>query len=142
MARDVTVRDGTSEKYWYTIAAYLAVAIIAILYSANTILSEGQPSVQAVALAVPLLAVTFGGLIIYPALFKDSAYIRDTRKTWNPKWWYYILFGLGIPAGLYAFTSGIGASAAFPTAVLSHALTAPITAAYYLYQRHKFLGVP
>lgn len=141
---DVTVRKGTSEKYWYTLAGYSAVAILGIIYNIVVIAqSGGDAQTVGIMSGFAFLAVSGLGVLIYPALFKDSAYLRGTRQRWKPKWWNYIGVGLGIPAAVAVVVSLFThAGLAFSAAIMIHALTAPGVSIYYLYNRHNRVGIP
>lgn len=142
--RDITVREGTSEKYWYTLAGYIAICILAVFYNVY-IFAQAGGNVQTAGLmsGFSIIAVSGLGLITYPALFKDSAYLRGTNRSWKPKWWYFFGIGLGIPALASAVVPfvGVGFGGGVVGAML-HVLTAPVMAGYYLYKRHKHIGVP
>jgi len=142
--RDVTVREGTSEKYWYTLAGYTAIAILAILYNIY-IFSRSGINVQAAGMmsALSIFGVSAIGLVTYPALFKDSAYLRGTRSGWKPKWWNYLAIGLGIPVLAAIVSSFLGiAIGGGVIGVMVHVITAPVMSGYYLYNRHQMIGVP
>lgn len=144
--QSVTYREGTSKKYWYTIAGYLAVGVLGLLYVIFTWQSASGGSgakMAGMAGGIVLLLFSGGGLVIYPALFKDSAYLRESGSRWSPKWWYYILGGFGTPLATYfALNFGMKSMLAFTGAFLIHAVSATIVAGLYLYRRHKYVGVP
>jgi hypothetical protein len=143
--RNVTIRQGTSEKYWYTLAAYLAVVILGVLYSAYTLTQfsgEGAQIMQGTVIGLVLVAVSLLGLGTYPAMFKDSAYVRSTSR-WAPKWWYYIGGGFLTPVAVFFGASALASGAAAGAlAVIVHAFSASTASAMYLYRRHQNLGVP
>ena len=139
--RDHTVREGTSEKHWYTLAAYLAGVGLGIAYMVVSVVAIDEPVAAAGSLGIGLLVISGGGLVVYPALFKDSAYVRGVRS-WRPRWWYYLLFGLGAPTVVAAAASLIDPGAAVVAALIAHGVSAPLAAGYYLYQRHQIVGVP
>jgi len=87
--RNLTIREGTSEKNWYFLAGYVALGIITVLLTITTIVQGGSYSIGAM-IGLLIMAISVLGLGTYLALFKDAAYIRDTRSRWGPKWWYYI----------------------------------------------------
>lgn len=140
--RDVTIREGTSEKNWYPIAGYLAITIGGTALALFMAVQGASVTSASGLMAIVFLVIVFGGVLVMPALFKDAAYVRDTRRGWRPKWWYYI--GAPFVAGGVAYsvagaidpgTELLGALLVFiPTVFAAHAL--------YLYRRHKFLGVP
>lgn len=147
-SHQVTIREGTSEKYWYTLAAYLAVFGIFVAYFAYMVItiSEAQSSTALVAgsfvLALGLLLLMILALGVYPALFKDSAYVRGSNYRWKPKWWYHISAGFGIPlvVALLGSTADVGSGAALGITIFP--LTTAAIATHYLYRRHEHVGVP
>lgn len=144
--RDVTVRDGTSEKYWYTLAGYVALVLVGLVGSVWTLLQfQSAEATVAGGFTVAIFALVLSGLglVTYPALFKDSAYVRATSRRWEPQWWYYIGFGVGVPILVYAVASVAGAgSVGGVLALYGHAVSAGVMSASYLYQRHQYIGVP
>jgi hypothetical protein len=89
-----------------------------------------------------IILLSLIGLGVYPALFKDSAYLRGTYK-WKPKWWYYVLAGVGTPVALYFGLSAILPSVLAATfAIIGHAVSASGISAVYLYKRHQYVGIP
>lgn len=145
MARssNVTIRDGTSERNWHFLAAYVAMGVFVVGVIAYTF-SQGGSLGGGILSGVMIMLVSVIGLATYPALFRDSAYVRDTRRAWKPKWWYYLLGGLGTPVVFYAIlqTTVTEPGVASVGAIVAHALSASIISALYLYRRHQYLGVP
>lgn len=142
--RDITVREGTSEKYWYTLAGYVAVCIVFSLGIVYALLTVDGTATTAIAATVGIyiFVLSFLGLMVYPALFKDSAYVRAATR-WNPKWWKYITIGIGLPVAVVFVGPLIGDQAgAGAIALMLHPFTAGGVAAHYLYKRHEFVGVP
>lgn len=139
---DVHVRSGFGEKYWMPIAGYITVAIIGLLYTTYMILNASGRAGGLVG-GIWVLIISFGGVVIYPAVFKDAAYLRSTRQRFTPQWWKYILGGL-IPPVLFVFAGPAlgGQDLGVGLAIFAHALSATITGTVYLYRRHKFVGVP
>lgn len=93
--REFTIRKGTSERYWYTNAAYVAIAIFLVLGGiALGVSLQGSDRMVALSgtFALGVFGMTLFGLVTYPTLFKDAAYVRAT-SAWSVKWWYYLLFG-------------------------------------------------
>lgn len=144
---NVTIRSGTGERNWYVLAGYLAFGILGIIYFL-VILQQGfgdSAGSNAAGLfgGVVVLGLSLGGLVIYPALFKDAAYVNDTRRRWSPQWWYYLLGGLGTPLAIYFILAfGMPGTLAFAGAMMTHAVSATVVSAVYLYRRHQYLGVP
>ncbi|MGZ0745747.1 hypothetical protein [Haloparvum sp. AD34] len=138
--RQHTIREGTSEKYWYTLAGYIAVCGITLIAALITGIEAGGEAAGSV-LGGGISIVSILGIVVYPALFKDSAYVRGMGY-WRPKWWKYIGAGLGIPLLVYLLISTAGLFGAPIFAFIVHAITASGTATVYLYQRHKRIGVP
>lgn len=148
MARrnQITVREGTGERNWYPLVGYVVVAILATVYVTVSYLgTESESGVQLLGAiyGVILFLISVGGVVVYPALFKDSAYLRGIRSGWNPKWWRYIAVGAGPPvlfvlggAAVRAGGTGVGA------ALLVHPATAVVVSLVYLYNRHRYVGVP
>lgn len=141
-SRGFTVREGTGEKNWYVIAVYIALTIVLLLYSTWTYYKMGEMGAS-VAFAILFFVLAIGGLVSFGALFKDSAYLRGTAAGWNPKWWYYIGGPVAASIVVYAvheatrYATYSGAMAFFTFAV-----AALVSNAYYLFNRHKKIGVP
>jgi multisubunit Na+/H+ antiporter MnhB subunit len=146
-SNNVVHRNGTSTKYWYTLAGYLAGAILAIGYVIVTFLQmsnePGAGMMAGLGSALVILGISAFGIATYPALFKDSAYLRETNQRWKPKWWYYIGLALGAPIASYFLAKFLlPASESITVAVLIHALSALTMSGVYLYRRHQYVGVP
>ena len=141
MGRNVTIRDGTGEQYWYLLAGYLAIAILIAGANVFAVIQTGSAAAAGGGVAIFLFVLSAGGLLTYPAIFKDAAYLRGTNQ-WPVKWWYYILFGLGVPAVLYGVLLAANVDLAGLVGIGSHGVTAGAGSAHYLYQRHKIVGVP
>lgn len=141
-SQGITVREGTGERHWYFIAGYVAIAFVGVLYSLYAAMEFGG-EVGGMTLGILFIVLAFGGLASFIALFKDSAYLRGTRAGWAPKWWHYI----GIPVGIAvvsffsvnAITTGDIAGA---FALTLFGLAALVGNTWYLYSRHKYVGVP
>lgn len=107
---------------------------------------SGSPQatfLSATVLVMVIAVLSFLGLIVYPAIFRDSAYLRGTRGGWRPKWWNYTLGGIGVP--IVVFFGGavfLSTSEGLMFAFLLHSISAPAASVHYLYKRHKFVGVP
>jgi len=136
-----TIRKGTGEKYWYVLAGYLAVGILVLGANVVALIQTRNPAIIGGTIATLLFVLSAGGLITYPALFKDAAYLRGTGS-WQVRWWRYMLFGLGIPFVLFAGLSLGEIDAAALVGLGSHGFTAAAGSAHYLYQRHHRVGVP
>ncbi|WP_435359308.1 hypothetical protein [Haloarchaeobius sp. DFWS5] len=140
----VTVREGTGEKYWYTLAGHAAGTILAAAYIAWVLSGSPNSSVAGMFSGVIMLGLAVVSLSIYPALFKDSAYLRGTRARWKPEWWKYMAGGLGAPLVVYfAGKAAIwGADVAFAFAVFAFVASSFAVSVSYLYNRHQYVGVP
>jgi len=88
--------------------------------------------------------VPIGSFGTYITLFQDSAYIRDTRSRWSPRWWYYIGGAVAAPVAVYFVSNQVLDSlvAVGTLVMLVHVLSASLMSAVYLYQRHQHIGVP
>ncbi len=141
--RNLTIREGTSEKNWYFLAGYVALGIITVLLTITTIVQGGSYSIGAM-IGLLIMAISVLGLGTYLALFKDAAYIRDTRSRWGPKWWYYIGGGFGTPFAVYFVATALPQLSGFAgvVALVAHALSASVMSGVYLYRRHQHIGVP
>lgn len=146
---DVTIREGTKETYWYVLAGYGVLAIIELLLILYLILQAAtgasQQSIMAWGATVVLwyFVLSLAGLITYPALFKDAAYLRGVGSYWNPEWWRYLLIGIGPPIALvFVGTVLTSSMEAFAWAAASHGLSAGAMCVLYLYRRHEHYGVP
>lgn len=141
-SRGTTIREGTGERNWYALAGYVAFSVIGLAYIIWNVYQFGA-AVGGIAIAVVLLALAVFALVTFPALFKDSAYLRGTDAGWNPKWWLYLGIPVMIPVGIYItgevfndpFVGGGAAILAFP-------IITAVSNACYLYQRHRYVGVP
>lgn len=142
--RDVTVRDGTSEKHWYGLAGFLALSSVGYLFGIGYIIEFGISDTNFIPggmLGGVNMMVGGSGTVLIIEMFKDSAYVRDTRR-WSPKWWYYG----GVPITVSAIAVGVGwvlggfVGAALCLNVLGPAMF--LSHARYLYDRHRHVGVP
>lgn len=146
-SKTVVHREGTSTKYWYTLAGYFAGALLAIGYFIVTVAQMPKTANSSIVAgftgAIVILGVSLFGLATYPALFKDSVYLRETNQRWQPQWWYYIGLALGTPIALYFVANTFLPSGEAATyALLVHAVSALTMSGVYLYRRHKYIGVP
>jgi hypothetical protein len=144
--RNVTIREGTSEKYWYTLAGYLAVVGLGILYAGGTMVSSFGSSnfetMTGTSVGLVIVGASLLGLVVYPALFKDAAYVRSTSH-WSPKWWYYIAGGFLTPVAVFFVISAASITALGGVlAVIVHGFSASAASGLYLYRRHQHVGVP
>jgi len=147
-SRQVTIREGTSEKHWYTLSGYLAVVTLGFGFSIYTGLNAGvaessPTGLFGTVLGLVVVVAALFGLAVYPAIFKDSAYVKGTRQ-WRPSWTRYLGLGIGVPvvAVLAAPFLGFGPLMGVSLGFLIHSITAPATATLYLYRRHRFVGTP
>lgn len=136
-----TIRQGTSEKHWYLSAGYLAVGILALAPGVMGYLQTGELAAAGSGVVIFTFVLTVGGLVTYPAIFKDAAYLRGTKQ-WQVKWWYYIGFGLGVPVVVYILLTVGNIDDAGVFAILGHGVSAFAANAHYLYSRHQIVGVP
>jgi len=146
-SRGTTIREGTGEKNWYVMAGYVAISIFAIGFIAWSTYQAGAVG-GTVAFTVAILGLSVVSLVTYPAIFRDSAYLRGTAAGWNPKWWFYIGGPILAVVVVYIATEAIGietATTEVSGGVMSIFVLPVATAvsnAYYLYQRHRYVGVP
>jgi hypothetical protein len=138
---NVTIREGTGEKNWYPIAGYSAIAVTGAVYIAFSAMQAGTLAASGAVFVVSILLLV-GSLPVFWSLFKDAAYVRDTRAGWRPRWWYYIGVPFAATFGVYFIVDALtqdlgGAVALFAFIIVS--VTSNLT---YLYRRHTRVGVP
>ena len=99
-------------KWWYGVAACFVVALLALVTPASPL-----PT-----MAVLPLATMFVGMGVLPiVIYKDAVHVRTDSDGWRPN-----------PVNYYLGT--------FFGAIL---LVGPaVVSGYYLYKRHKYVGVP
>lgn len=141
-SRDPTIRSGGEGRYWYLLAGYVGFAGLGILLVLFTTIQLGGV-VGGTVLGLFLIGSAFGGLVAFVSLFMDSRFIRATGDGWSPRWWYY----LGGPLGVALVSFFIGSlrgqpelAAAF--AIILLGIAALVSSVWYLYNRHRFVGVP
>ncbi|GGL69752.1 hypothetical protein [Halocalculus aciditolerans] len=116
-------------RWWYWIGVLVVVTVVEIGLGvllvgavAATLVSQGQPPTGALVVAVPYLVFALAVRVIFPlAVFRDATAVRDADVEWSPEPWNWALVavvGFFVPV--------------FDTAV----------ALYYLYRRHRAVGVP
>jgi hypothetical protein len=146
-SRGTTIREGTGEKNWYLIAAYVASSIIGVGFIAWSTYRVGAMG-GTIAIVVVIIGLSAFALVTLPALFRDSAYLRGTAAGWNPKWWLYtsgpvmttvLIYVLVEAAGIKIGTTEV--SGEFISLFIFPVATT-VSNAYYLYQRHRYVGVP
>lgn len=142
MVRNLTIRRGTKETYWYYLAGYLAIATLGIVYTVWTFLRAPAAS-TAFGAGIFLAFLALGSVVTFPTLFLDSAYIRGARYRWKPRWWLYLGVGSITPIVVYfvvktAFSSDAGVAGL----ALALLLSTYAMSAVYLYNRHDKVGVP
>ena len=138
--RNVTVRDGTSKKYWYTIMGYVAALPLMLIYLAVTMNEFGPAAIMSASIFI--IVLLFLGVASMPALFKDSAYLRESRAHWMPEWWNYIGASVGVPTVVYFGLDAVGVQEAAPFTMIAFLVVTYAASAYYIYNRHRFVGVP
>lgn len=141
-SRNITVREGTSERNWYVLAGHVALSILLTGYVGIMFFETGAFA-AGVTIAVALLVLFVASIAAAGALFRDAAYLRGTTGRWNPDWWYYLGGGFGIPvlAGVATnvlFSGGMG----YGIGMIGIGLCGTAMSTVYLYRRHKFIGVP
>ena len=147
-SRGTTIREGTGEKNWYAIAAYVAFSIVCFGYIVWNIYQFGAGAAVGFVIITVFGVLALLGLATFVPLFKDSAYLRGTAAGWNPKWWFYSGGPILAVVVVYIATEAIGietATTEVSGGVMSIFVLPVATAvsnAYYLYQRHRYVGVP
>ena len=104
-------------------------------------LQTGSAVAAGSTIPILLFVLSAGGLLTYPAIFKDAAYLRGTGA-WQVRWWRYVLFGLGVPIVTYAALTTANIELAGLIGIGSHGVTAAAGSIHYLYERHRRVGVP
>lgn len=142
-----TTHRGLRATNWLLLSAYVMIGILVVAVLVFWFLDASEsPSAARMAGVfggVLLLLYSGGGILTYPASFKDAAYLRGTGGRWRPRWWRYIGFGVGAPTAAAIVATAVGASAIVaPLWILVHAASAWLMSAAYLYHRHEFVGVP
>lgn len=129
-----------------TVAGYAVGGVLALGVAIYQLVNvQGGEYAQAVGAGIGLFLIIFAlaGVAIHVAIFKDSAYLRTTRERWNPEWWKYIGFGIGVPILTFiALDFGLETMYAIVAAMMVHAMTSWIEAMVYIYKRHQYVGVP
>lgn len=139
--QDITLREGTGKKYWYTIMGYVVALPLVMVYLAVT-MNEAGAMATAMSAGIFILLLLFLGLASIPALFKDAAYLRETRSRWTPEWWKYNGAAFGAPVVTYFGIDVAGLGDAGPMAMLVFVVVSYGTSAYYIFNRHRYIGVP
>ncbi|MFC6799611.1 hypothetical protein [Haladaptatus sp. DYSN1] len=130
-------------KYWYALAAFLAATLFSIIYIAVVTRIGGQSAISGSFLNLWLIGLVVLAVLSYPALFKDTAFIRKTVVGWNPKSWSAIVFGFTLP--LVVFTASLiwyHPSVSVLLGILSFIITTFLTMGFHLYRRHSYIGNP
>lgn len=141
MRQDVTIREGTKETYWRAVAAFVAMGVFVFLTLVYAAISSGPIAAEWL-VPVAALMLDVGGAIALVQLFRDAAYVRDTRA-WQPSWWYYVVPPVGIAVGGLFVGELLDVSMVGITAsLLLFGVVAWGASAWYLYRRHQFVGVP
>jgi hypothetical protein len=139
---NITIREGTGEKYWYTQFGYILASVLGILYILITADNISNPG-TGIIIAIVALGLAVYGLVTYGALFRDNAYIRGQYHGWTPRWWYYWGAGFGIPVGIYLIGRIAGsADAGLGLALLAFVLSTLGMNVAWIYNRHRFIGIP
>lgn len=143
-SRQTRVVSGGRTWHWYPIAAYLGFSVLgtAVALVMGATGDSGDVMAASGLLAMVWLVVMLGGLAILPALFRDAVSIRQRAMGWRPAWWYYLSAPFVLPGLAYFGADVAGLSEPLFAAMVVYLPTIFATHAHYLYQRHKFLGVP
>lgn len=140
---DDTLSAPEDRKYWYAPMAFVLATLLSVLYvGVTTGMLGGNVDARLVVILI-LLGLTVLGVVSYPALFFDMAYIRRRGGTWRPKSWYYVAVGFGIPflvviAGAFRYQPGVG----LLLGIVVFLLVTFALCSNYLYRRHSYLEVP
>lgn len=130
-------------KYWYALAAFLAATLLSIIYVGVVIWVGGQSRISGSFLDLWLFGLVALAALSYPALFKDTAFVRQTVVGWNPKSWYIIMFGFTTP--LLVFTVSLvwyHPSVSVLLGIFSFVIATFVTMGFHLYRRHTYIGSP
>jgi uncharacterized membrane protein len=139
----VTGHPRTSHLYWYVLVVQVVVGTATLLYlgvAALEILVLLTDLITGLILAVAALV----SVAAYPSLFKDAIYVNRANFSWKPRWWRYFAVGFGITFLAYYV---VVIAARHPTVVpvvLLVVLVASslLVSAIYLYNRHRYVGIP
>lgn len=130
-------------KYWYALAAFVVATLFSVAYIAIVTGIGGQSVISGSFLRLWLFGLVALAVLSYPALFRDTAFVRRTVVGWNPKSWWVIVVGFTTP--LLVFTVGLlqyRPSVGVLLGILSFVLVTFVTMAFYLYRRHSYVGSP
>lgn len=134
-------RTRTSKKYWATILAYVVSLPLLAVYLGISY-TEGGELGLAINSSLGILLLLALGVMSVPALFWDATRLRERRTHWQPEWWKYNGATLGVPAVAYFGLNFAGVELAGIAALLVFMVVSYAASAYYIYNRHRFIGVP
>ena len=139
----VAGRPRTSHLYWYVLAAQVIVGMATLLYLGIAALGI-LVSLTDLATGFVLAVAALVSIAAYPSLFKDAIYVNRTNYGWKPRWWRYFAIGFGITFLTYY---AVAVAAYYPgvtPVVLLIVLVASslLVSISYLYNRHRYVGIP
>lgn len=146
---NLTIRQGTGEKYWYTQVGFIFASILAIGYmvvafdSIINATTTGGAMAASLTLGLVMFGLVIYGLVTYGALFRDNAYVRGQYRGWNPRWWYYIGAGFGIPVAVFAVARLLGeGETGGGLAMMVFVISTLGMNVAWIYNRHRYIGIP
>lgn len=129
--------------YWYALVGFLAATVASVLYITLRTYVDGTGFMRGPFILAWLFGLVGLGVFTYPAKFFDAAYIRGLQPVWQPKMWYWVLIGYGLPLGAFvASWPMFGTSVAMLLAIAVFIMVTFYMCASFLYRRHVYLGDP
>lgn len=130
--------DAHQSKYWYMIVSFVVAVIFSTVYVYVLIKIRGWYSLSGSFLSLWLFGLLFLGLSTYPALVKDTAFLRQQDTDWHPKSWYFFLFGLGAPfLGFFTALIRYPLVTSLALATVGFIVFTFLFSLYHLYRRWK-----
>mgnify|MGYP006303156741 CR=1 FL=1 len=132
----------TRELYWYVLVAFLVAVGIGVGLFLALVGLTNRLTVIGVGTLVIIVVLGLASFATFPALYRDSQYLRDAGK-WDPRWVVYVAGGAGTPILGY-LTGGflLGPRVNLFLSTLSWFGSVTAMCAVYLYRRRRAVGVP
>lgn len=131
------------KRYWYALLGFVAATLLSVVYIVLRAYVTGIGFIRGPFVLTWLFGLIILGILTYPARLVDSAYVRNIQSAWQPKMWYWILIGFGLPLGAFTVSWPMfGTTGAVLLAALVFILITASMCGIFLYRRHVYIGAP
>lgn len=139
----IPVDTSDDSGYWYALVGFITATLASSVYISLRTQLEGTGFMHGPFILLWLFGLAILGIITYPAQLLDAAYLRDLQSIWQPKMWYWLVLGFGIPLGTFVISwIRLQNAAAWLLAIIVFIIMTNVMCARFLYLRHVYIGEP